>query len=179
MESIQVKLENLGTWLSDIFFSFQLTFSQGIQRNNLTVQRAVNSREGNGLGKQYGKGMKGAWGDSQISRRLLFTDTIEGTGSKRCVDACHLLPPFPPLDGTSTAETAAHHDKVIKLSTLPWCPLSPWAVALLSELDQAGYWWCFLQSCSYQIQALLAAWNSNFFLLSHLHMACSISSQNS
>lgn len=135
MESIQVKLENVGTWLSDIFFSFQFTFLQGVQRSNLTVQRAVNSREGNGLGKQYGKGMKGAWGDSQISRRLLFADTIEGTSSKRCVDACHLLPSFPLLDWTSTAETAAHHDKV-----KAWWEECPGALSPLRQLHYSLSW---------------------------------------
>lgn len=67
MESIQVKLENVGTWLSDIFFSFQLTFLQGVQRSNLTVQRAVNSREGNW---GWGSSMVKAWREPEEIHRL-------------------------------------------------------------------------------------------------------------
>lgn len=127
MESNQVKLENLGTWLSDIFFSFLLTFLQGVQRNNLAIQRAVNNREGN-LG--WGSSMVKAWREPEeihrLAERLLFADTIEGTGSKRCVDACHLLCPFPLPDGTSTGETAAHRDEVEARGKGPLHPMVPY-----------------------------------------------------
>lgn len=151
MESHQVKPDSLGTWLSDIFVSFLLPFEQGLQRSALTVGRAVNSSEGD---SGWGSGMVKAWREPEeihrLAERLLFADTIEGTGSKRCVDACHLLPPFPPLDKTCTAETAARRDEVEARGRDLSIPRSARAVVWLSEPDPSGYCCCFLQSCAYR-----------------------------
>lgn len=120
------------------FFSFLLTFLQSMQRNNRAVQKAVNSGVGN-LG--WGSRMVKAWREPEeihrLARRLLFADTIEGTGSERCVDACHLLPPFPPPDRTSMAETAAQCAEVEAWGkTL----LHPWVPSPLSRLCCSWSW---------------------------------------
>lgn len=180
MESNHVKLENLR--LSDIFFYFLLTFLQGVQRNNLAVQRGVNNREGN---SGWGSGMVKAWREPEeihrLAGRLLFADTIEGTGSKRCVDACHLLPPFPPPDGTSTGERAARHDEVEA-----WAkgPLHPWVPSLLSGGCVALWAGLVLDIAASFCSHILTEPGSSGsvklfdFLLSHLHMAYRISRQN-
>lgn len=181
MEGNQVKLENLGTWLSGIFFSFLLTFLQSIQRNNLAVQKAVNSREGS-LG--WGSSMVKAWREPEEIHRLAGRAIVCWHNRRnRLRKVCGRLP-------SSTSFPSAGRDFHGRNSSSVWWggsvrkgtspspgPLSPLG-RLCCSLRQTGLGIAAV-FCSHALTEPGSSGGSKLiFFLSHLHVARCLSRQN-